>query len=107
MRLLYSLDDGTVHQIKESSVAMFAAGVGSCISTILAYLLHASEKKDFDVAYTPWYFARPLMGMLLGLIFYFVLKGGLLVLTMGKSASGTDELNLWHPCCGRATGRYV
>ena len=82
-------------QLSESLVMMFAAGVGSSITTIMGYLLHASERKDFDRAYTPWYFARPVMGMLLGLVFYFVLKGGLFVLTVGNSASGAEELNLW------------
>lgn len=82
-------------QVSESLVMMFAAGVGSTITTIMGYLLHASEKKDFDRAYTPWYFARPVMGMLLGLVFYFVLKGGLFVLTVGNSVSRAEELNLW------------
>ena len=82
-------------QIQESLVTMFAAGVGSSITTILGYLLHACAKKDFDPAYTPWYIARPVMGMLLGLVFYFVIKGGLLVLTAGNTTSGVGELNLW------------
>ena len=74
---------------------MFAAGVGSSITTILGYLMHASVKKDFDSAYTPWYVARPVMGMLLGLVFYFVIKGGLFVLTVKSSTSGIEEMNLW------------
>ena len=84
-------------EFKESLITMFAAGVGSSITSILAYLEHASEKKDFDRAYIPWYVARPVMGMLLGLVFYFTLKGGLFVLTFG---GGTDSqpdkiMNLW------------
>jgi hypothetical protein len=64
---------------------MFGAGIGSSLATILAYLEHASDKKDFDVAYVPWYIARPLMGMLLGLIFYFLLREGLLAVVSSNS----------------------
>lgn len=64
-------------------VSMLAAGVGSMITAILGYLEHASEKKDFERAYTPWYVGRPLMGSLLGLVFYFLMRGGLLATTGG------------------------
>ena len=76
--------------LNESLIMLFSAGVGSSVSTLLAYLLHASEKKDFDNAFVPWYFARPIMGMLLGLIFYYALKGGILVLT---TTTGAENLN--------------
>jgi hypothetical protein len=58
-------------------VTMLAATVGSLITTILAFLEHASYKGDFKRAFVPWYVARPLMGMLLGVVFFFVLKAGL------------------------------
>lgn len=68
---------------------MFGAGVGSVITTILGYLEHASEKKDFERAYAPWYVGRPLMGVLLGLVFYFLLRGGLLaVMPSSKGEAG-------------------
>ncbi|MFI5166226.1 MAG: hypothetical protein ACHQQS_06380 [Thermoanaerobaculales bacterium] len=64
--------------LRGALLTMFAAGVGSSITTILGYLKHASEQKDFDPAYTAWYIGRPVIGLLLGLLFYFVLKGGLM-----------------------------
>lgn len=73
-------------------VIFFAGGIGSCITTILAFLRHACEEKDFDPAYAPWYFVRPLLGMLLALIFFFGLKGGLLVITYSQSPM---RLNDW------------
>jgi hypothetical protein len=74
---------------------MFGAGIGSSLATMLAYLEHASEKKDFDVAYVPWYIARPLMGMLLGLIFYFLLREGLLaVVTNNSTPESLSEAGL-------------
>lgn len=77
--------------IQQAIVAIFAAGVGSSLSSILAYLRHACERRDFELYYAPWYIARPIMGMLLGLIFYFVLRGGLLA----TITSGTTELDNW------------
>ena len=70
-----------------AAATMFGAGIGSAVATMLAYLEHASEKKDFEVAYAPWYIARPLMGMLLGLIFYFLLQDGLLAVVVHESSS--------------------
>ncbi len=55
------------------------AGLGASIATILGYLRHASEEKDFELAFAPWYVARPFIGVLLGLLFFFVVKGGILV----------------------------
>lgn len=73
-------------------VAMVAAGLGSAVATIVGYLSHASERQDFDVAYTPWYFARPLMGLLLGLIFFLLLKAGLLATyPRAGEAAGVNE----------------
>ena len=78
-----------------AAATMFGAGIGSSLATILAYLEHASDKKDFDAAYVPWYIARPLMGMMLGLIFYFLLREGLLaVVTNNSSPESLSEAGL-------------
>jgi spore maturation protein SpmA len=78
-------------KIRNLLVTMFAAGIGSMITTILGYLKHASEKRDFKLSYAPWYFARPLIGVLLGVVFYFVLKGGLLAIGAPK----TNSINVY------------
>jgi len=75
-------------------VAMAAAAIGSALATIVGYLKHASEQKDFDFAYVPWYFARPIMGLLLGLIFFLLLKAGLLA-TYPEIASENAAVNEW------------
>jgi hypothetical protein len=78
---------GNNRDLSNAMVTAFGAGVGSAITTILGYLEHASEKKDFERAYAPWYVGRPLMGLLLGLVFYFLLRGGLLALAAYPSTS--------------------
>jgi hypothetical protein len=69
---------GVSAMAREALLVTCAAGVGSSIATILGFLEHASEKEDFNPAYTPWYVGRPVMGLLLGLIFFFVIRGGML-----------------------------
>jgi hypothetical protein len=77
--LLSRLPDATQSRILDALIVMAAAAVGGSISTILGYLRHASEDQDFELAFMPWYFARPLMAVLLGLVFFFLLRGGLFV----------------------------
>jgi len=75
-------------------VMMFAAAVGGCIGTILGYLKHASIDKDFDVSYLPWYVARPIIGLMLGLIFFFLFKGSLLATVPGGVAGNLNDFGL-------------
>jgi|SRR6056297_40904 len=63
---------------RELLVAFLAAGIGSTIATIYAYLRHACTLQDFDPAFIPWYFLRPLLGSLLGIVFYWLIRGGIL-----------------------------
>ena len=81
-------------EMRNLFVTIFAAGVGSMITTILGYLKHASERRDFMLSFVPWYFARPLIGILLGVVFYFVLKGGLLVTVGTATASNINVYGL-------------
>lgn len=75
-------------------VTMFAAGVGATITTILGFLDHASTLKDFKARFVPWYIARPLLGLLLGVVFYFVIKGGLLATVGSQNAEEIDVYGL-------------
>lgn len=74
-------------QINEILIVIFSAGIGSSVASLLAYLKHFSVLKDFDPAYTIWYYTRPVMGMMLGIIFYVTLKGGFLRVTTDTSES--------------------
>ena len=69
---------GVGSDVRQAVLMTCAAGVGSSIATILGFLEHASEKADFNPAYAPWYVGRPVMGLLLGLLFFLVLRGGML-----------------------------
>lgn len=80
-------------EVRQALLMTCAAGIGSSIATILGFLEHASEKKDFDPAYVAWYVGRPLMGLLLGLLFFFVVKGGLLLVLPNLAKLKDVELN--------------
>lgn len=80
--------------IRDLIITLFAAGVGSTVTAVMGYLEHASIKKDFDPAFAPWYVARPILGLLLGALFYFVLKGGLLATVSGGADETTGSLPL-------------
>jgi hypothetical protein len=79
--------------ISEALATLFGAGIGATVTTILAFFRHASARKDFDRAWAPWYVARPIMGMLLGLVFFFLIKGGLWA-TVGADIA-ENPLNIW------------
>lgn len=81
--------------MKEAVIIMLASGVGSSITTILGFLRHACVDKDFEYAYAPWYVGRPLMGIILGLIFYLLMKGGLLLTIPQEQHVAVTNLNDW------------
>lgn len=88
-------DKTLLTQANEALIMFFAGGVGSSVGTIRAYLKHACERRDFDAVYSPWYILRLLTGGLLGLIFYFALRGGLLFLTVNNAEVALESLNVW------------
>jgi hypothetical protein len=97
-RILEKVFEVLPDQVTEGNqalITMFAAGVGAWITTAMGYLEHASDKKDFEAAYAPWYVARPMIGMLLGLVFYFLIRGGLLLTIDPAHAIKAEDLNSW------------
>ena len=90
--------------VEDLLVTAMAGAVGGSVSTLLAFLKHASEEKNFELAYLPWYIARPLLGLLLGLITFFLVKGGLLA-TLPEIA-GKDFNNLGLAGLGSLVGMF-
>jgi hypothetical protein len=92
------------NSLEDVLVTMFAGGIGGSVSAILAYLRHAAEAGDFEREYLPWYFARPLLGLLLGLITFFLVKGGLLM-TLPRT-EGADFNNYGLAAIGSLVGLF-
>jgi hypothetical protein len=68
-------------------IIMFSGIIGACVFSFFAISKHVGV--DFNKEYLAWYLLRPLIGAGLPLIFYFLIRGG--VLTIG---SGLNNLNL-------------
>lgn len=85
---------GVGSDVRQAVLMTCAAGVGSSVATILGFLEHASEKGDFKAAYTPWYVGRPAMGLLLGLLFFLLLRGGMLGVLPNLDASKLNPYGL-------------
>jgi hypothetical protein len=82
-------------KINEAILIMLAGGIGSLIYAIRAYLKHACDRQDFRMNYIPWYIYWNIQGSILGLIFYFTLRGGLLLVIMNGEARDQASLNTW------------
>lgn len=80
--------------IQEATVAFLAAGIGSTISTSFSYLLHASSEADWKSQFTPWYILRPIQGSVLGVIFFWLMKGGILAVLPAQDGDAYLDLDL-------------
>jgi len=80
--------------ILEASVAFLAAGIGSTVSTMFSYLTHASTNADWKQAHVPWYILRPIQGSVLGVIFYWLVRGGILAVIPAHDSQGYLDLDL-------------
>ncbi len=80
--------------ILEASVAFLAAGIGSTVSTMFSFLDHASTQADWKQSHVPWYILRPIQGSVLGVIFYWLMRGGLLTILPADDSHGDLVLDL-------------
>lgn len=80
--------------ILEASVAFLAAGIGSTVSTMFSYLSHASTHADWKREHVPWYILRPIQGSVLGVIFYWLVRGGILAVIPAHDGQGYLDLDL-------------
>jgi len=70
---------------------VLAGGLGGSMYCLRAIYLHVSVKKDWDSAYRPWYFLRPIVSLCSGLVSFIFLKAGLMVL----DSELHQEANFW------------
>jgi hypothetical protein len=82
-------------QVNEAIITMLAGGVGSLIYAIRAYLIHACNNQDFERRFIPWYIFWLFQGSLLGLVFYFAVRGSILFVTFNGEAQPIQSLNTW------------
>ncbi len=73
-------------------VMMFAGIMGACVFSLFAISHHLGADKDFDKTWQAWYLLRPIIGGGLALIFYFLLRGG--VLSIGANLNSLNLVGL-------------
>ena len=59
-------------------IMLFTGIIGACVFSLFAISHHLGVDRDFDKAWQAWYLLRPLVGGGLALIFYLVVRGGVL-----------------------------
>ena len=67
-------------------------GLGGVIGAIFYLGKHVSHDVDFNRQFSLWYFASPLLGMLLGAFVYLVMQAGLVAMTIDNS-TGTTQVS--------------
>ncbi|MCB0696664.1 MAG: hypothetical protein KDC07_04835, partial [Chitinophagaceae bacterium] len=69
-----------------------SGGLGGAVYCLRGIYVNYSAKKNWDKAWYPWYFIRPVVSIITGGISFVFLKAGLLVLEAQKD---TAETNHW------------
>jgi hypothetical protein len=64
--------------------AMLAGGIGSYIHGVNSFVTYVGNR-SFRSSWAPWYLLRPFMGVAMAVIFYVVVRGGVLVMSGGVS----------------------
>ncbi|MCG8570962.1 MAG: hypothetical protein MJB14_12555 [Spirochaetes bacterium] len=70
-------------------IVMITGAIGSLIFTMKSFAQHFGAN-DFNIRWIWWYYLKPFLGSCLALIFYFLIRGGLLT-----SANSPDQINLY------------
>ncbi len=63
---------------------MLAGGIGSYIHGVNSFVTYVGNR-SFRSSWAPWYLLRPFMGVGMAVIFYVVIRGGVLVMSGGVS----------------------
>ena len=81
----FDLDDET----RMIALVMLIGALGSYVHIATSFASYVGNKKFID-SWTWWYVLRPFIGMALALIFYFLIRGGLL-----SVGTGPEEANIF------------
>lgn len=65
-------------------------GIGGCIYCLRGVYLNACVKKNWNPAWQPWYYIRPVVSIACGFVSYLFLHAGLLVLESGQKQDSTE-----------------
>jgi hypothetical protein len=67
-----------------------AGGVGGCVYCLRGVYINACVRKQWDKTWLPWYFIRPFVSLICGVVSCLFLKAGLLVLEASKEPTSSN-----------------
>lgn len=73
-------------------------GLGGVIGALWVLIKHIARQRDFDPVHSPWYITNPIMGISLGVVAYFLLRGSTALLGVDTPAGEPGSPGLYALC---------
>lgn len=81
---------GWVNDYRLWLFCLIAGGTGGCVYCLRGVYLNACVRKQWDADWQPWYYIRPFVSLVCGLVSCLFLKAGLLVLESTQNQGASD-----------------
>ena len=81
-------------ELKVVMACVLFGGLGGITYCLRGVYLNACVRKQWDVAWLPWYLLRPIVSLVLGGVSYLFVKSGLLLLGATQDQTGS-QLGIW------------
>lgn len=81
-------------ELKLVAACVLFGGLGGVTYCLRGVYLNACVRKQWDVAWLPWYLLRPIVSLVLGGVSYLFVKSGLLLLGATQDQTGS-QLGIW------------
>lgn len=81
-------------ELKLVAACVLFGGLGGVTYCLRGVYLNACVRKQWDVAWLPWYLLRPIVSLVLGGVSYLFVKSGLLLLGASQDQTGS-QLGIW------------
>lgn len=109
--LLLTLSGILPYWIRDHDVVIKCAlsgGFGAVSYGFMAIYYHYCKREDWNAVWIPWYFMRPILGIIVGAFTYFFVAAGLLVLE-AATPSGASHLGIFALAfvAGLNTDRFI
>lgn len=81
-------------ELKVVAACVLFGGLGGVTYCLRGVYLNACVRKQWDVAWLPWYLLRPIVSLVLGGVSYLFVKSGLLLLGATQDQT-VSQLGIW------------
>lgn len=82
-------------ELKVVGACILFGGLGGVTYCLRGVYINACVRKQWDVAWLPWYLLRPIVSMILGGVSYLFVKSGLLFLGATQDLTEGRQLGIW------------